>query len=351
MSKGDHSIEDRDSEYSHSLDEVDSITEQQSTQEDQFQTAESADEDDVNSDNERSVDDQTVMNESADDGDRKKTGDQVEQREMVDNSSDGEIFQNGTDADLHSDTTSNAGNNSSEVYELTDDDDDYEDEDEDKTAKAVRTNQTELARTGRNFRGRITDAQPTARELTAEEADFADSTESHRSRKSGDSNQKTSSLPAPSESPSSSSSRSTRSTQQSRSSTKSSNIHNDQSTSHKRTDENTSSNSPSVVDVVPEGYYIVEKTQQKRKVAKTRTRTLRWTDEEVKALEDGLNEVKKRAWASILSRYRSRLGEHTQTQLKDKAVNEVKRRKKLKLPLGGFYFVDYPLCEDKDDST
>ncbi|EPB81554.1 hypothetical protein HMPREF1544_11729 [Mucor circinelloides 1006PhL] len=71
---------------------------------------------------------------------------------------------------------------------------------------------------------------------------------------------------------------------------------------------------------------------------KTRERTQRWTEDEVQALEEGLNFFKKRAWAQILKMYSDRLGLHKSPQLKDKAVNEVKRRQKEGLPLGGFKY-------------
>ncbi|KAI8645455.1 hypothetical protein BD408DRAFT_441012 [Parasitella parasitica] len=266
----------------------------------------------------------------------------------------------------------------SEVDELIDEDDDddseYQDENEDKdrVAKIALSYRIEPTGNDRISRSRVTDAQPTARELTAEEADFADSMDSPKyskrqsPRMSSKSNQ---ALPTKVESPS-------RSTLQNHSSTASIAARNDQSTSQTRSADNASTanskgGAPSPIqtsinnsagpsgsptereesgteDEVPEGYYIVEKTQTKRKIAKTRVRTLRWTAEEVEALEDGLYKERKRAWASILSRHRSRLGAHTQTQLKDKAVNEVKRRKKLKLPLGGFYYVEHPMLDEDD---
>jgi hypothetical protein len=94
---------------------------------------------------------------------------------------------------------------------------------------------------------------------------------------------------------------------------------------------------------IPDGYYKDETTNKRRKIPKTREKALFWTPNEVQALEDGLKQFKKRCWVQILNEYKSRLGNHTQSQLKDKARNEIIRRKKANLPLGGFYYVENPI--------
>lgn len=94
---------------------------------------------------------------------------------------------------------------------------------------------------------------------------------------------------------------------------------------------------------IPDGYYHDQKTQKRRKIPKTREKALFWTPDEVQALEDGLKQFKKRWWVKILEDYKSRLGDHTQAQLKDKARNEIIRRKKANLPLGGFYYAENPI--------
>ncbi|KAK4517838.1 Plasma membrane sulfite pump involved in sulfite metabolism [Mucor velutinosus] len=76
-------------------------------------------------------------------------------------------------------------------------------------------------------------------------------------------------------------------------------------------------------------------------VPKIREKAQRWTEEEVQALEEGLRYYKRNAWSSIHKMFKDVLGSHKPTQLKDKAKNEVKRRQSHGIPLEGFqYFLN-----------
>jgi hypothetical protein len=73
---------------------------------------------------------------------------------------------------------------------------------------------------------------------------------------------------------------------------------------------------------------------------KIRKEKVPWTDEEVRALEEGVA-LQGTQWEKIL-RGDNRLRAHIATQLKDKATNEIKRRLKHGLALGGFSVIYKP---------
>lgn len=76
-------------------------------------------------------------------------------------------------------------------------------------------------------------------------------------------------------------------------------------------------------------------------IPKIREKAQRWTEQEVNALEEGLRYYKTTAWSAIHGMFKDVLASHKPTQLKDKSKNEVKRRQKLGIPLGGFkYFLN-----------
>lgn len=74
-----------------------------------------------------------------------------------------------------------------------------------------------------------------------------------------------------------------------------------------------------------------------QKVPKRRKRNVFWTDEETNALEEGVR-MFGRQWSKIL-RIFPRLHSRTGQRLKDKAVNEYKRRRRSNEDLGGFVYM------------
>lgn len=97
----------------------------------------------------------------------------------------------------------------------------------------------------------------------------------------------------------------------------------------------------------PPKYHICDDGRARRipPLPKIREKAQRWTPEDVQALEEGLRVIKRRGWKEIQTMFEDKLGSFKTTQIKDKAVNEVKRRQKLGLPLEGFRFVINPRDE------
>lgn len=83
----------------------------------------------------------------------------------------------------------------------------------------------------------------------------------------------------------------------------------------------------------------VTQSGKRRKIPKARAGPIkRWTEEELQALEAALAlKGKKRSWAEIAGEPPFK-GQRTPTQIKDKAENEVIRRKREGIPLGGFKY-------------
>lgn len=80
-------------------------------------------------------------------------------------------------------------------------------------------------------------------------------------------------------------------------------------------------------------------------IPKIREKAQRWTEPEVQALEEGMRYYKTTAWSAIHDTFKDVLGSHKPTQLKDKAKNEVNRRRKKGIPLGGFKYFLNPQSE------
>ncbi|RCH81286.1 hypothetical protein CU098_000564, partial [Rhizopus stolonifer] len=90
---------------------------------------------------------------------------------------------------------------------------------------------------------------------------------------------------------------------------------------------------------LPPDMYIPDSGGPPRKFPKVRKKSEPWTDEETKELEQGLIRLKAKLWVQI--RKKSQLLQHRElTALKDKARNEIKRRKRLGIDLGGFVYAE-----------
>ncbi|KAL9543041.1 hypothetical protein MBANPS3_008309 [Mucor bainieri] len=233
-----------------------------------------------------------------------------------------------------------------ETDEMQDDDDDDEGEDIIVSTSRTRSNPP---------RHRITDEQPGARPVTAEEADFLDDADVGPSRRfsaastsntaaSGSRRRQLPSLSNPQP-------QKRRRTSDSTYHTSSESNGNADNTSVNEDDELEQEATPTHTPTPPRPppnapvNYLCEDGIVRKVVPVPRicNKPQRWTADEVAALEEGLRVCKNRAWTRIRKMMKDRLRLHNGPQLKDKSKNEVKRRRKLGLPLGGFEYYLNPI--------
>ncbi|GAN00646.1 hypothetical protein MAM1_0001d00068 [Mucor ambiguus] len=193
-------------------------------------------------------------------------------------------------------------------------------------------------------RHRITDEQPGARPVTAQEADFSDDAGVGSSRRSSaasaSSNDASGSRRRRRSSHSSAQNpRKRRATENGsrRSSVSDSNVDNTPVNAEENVEKEAVA--PSVSPPAPV-FHICDdgKVRKIPPAPKIRGKPQRWTQQEVQALEEGLRIFKRKAWSSIHDMFSDVLGSHTPTQLKEKSKNEVRRRQKLGIPLEGFQY-------------